>query len=285
MIDAVDDQATAAANDGVLPGPAPVAGDAVLALNCPGDPVRNAVREIPIVIQDRSFNADGSLFYPDNRAFFEGLKISRPAGRLRSRISDMAPIWNPEAFFNVMVVNGVSWPKLDVAQAQYRFRLLNGCNSRTLNLALFVVDPATGRIDPTREIPFYMIGSEQGALPKVVRIATGFATTLPGDGTLPAGIASPAPDPDQALLMAPAERPDVIVDFAGLPDGTVVRMVNTGPDSPFQGLQQRSGRSGHGRPPHHRPGHGVRGQERPDRGQRHRPRRRDAGDGGGGPGA
>ena len=28
--------------------------------------------EIPIVIQDRSFNADGSLFYPDNRAFFEG---------------------------------------------------------------------------------------------------------------------------------------------------------------------------------------------------------------------
>ena len=33
--------------------------------------------EIPIAIQDRSFNADGSLFYPDNRAFFEGLEPRR----------------------------------------------------------------------------------------------------------------------------------------------------------------------------------------------------------------
>ena len=46
---------------------------------CPG-PRRSAATspgtkyyEIPIAIQDRSFNADGSLFYPDNRAFFEGL--------------------------------------------------------------------------------------------------------------------------------------------------------------------------------------------------------------------
>ena len=51
--------------------------------------------------------------------------------------SDIAPIWNPEAFFNVMVVNGVSWPELEVAPAIYRFRLLNGCNSRFLNLAMF----------------------------------------------------------------------------------------------------------------------------------------------------
>ena len=28
------------------------------------------------MIQDRSFNADGSLFYPDNRAFFEGLNVA-----------------------------------------------------------------------------------------------------------------------------------------------------------------------------------------------------------------
>ncbi len=60
----------------------------VLALNVPGDPVRNSIREIPIAIQDRSFNADGSLFYPANRAFFDGLDdgpglstagISKPA--------------------------------------------------------------------------------------------------------------------------------------------------------------------------------------------------------------
>ena len=48
-----------------LPKPAPQRGDK------PG----TKYREIPIAIQDRSFNADGSLFYPDNRAFFEGLNV------------------------------------------------------------------------------------------------------------------------------------------------------------------------------------------------------------------
>ncbi len=55
-----------------LPGPAPVAGQGVFALNVPGNPVRNSIREIPVAIQDSSFNADGSLFYPPNRTFFDG---------------------------------------------------------------------------------------------------------------------------------------------------------------------------------------------------------------------
>ncbi len=54
--------------------------------------------------------------------------------------SDIAAIWNPEAFFNTMVVNGVTWPTLEVEPDLYRFRLLNGCNSRFLNLALYEVD-------------------------------------------------------------------------------------------------------------------------------------------------
>jgi FtsP/CotA-like multicopper oxidase with cupredoxin domain len=146
---------------GTLPGPAPVAGD---------DPNFNAVtramiREIPIVIQDRSFNADGSLFYPDNRAFFEGVtpnKLKIPFIGDPKRPSDISPIWNPEAFFNTMVVNGTTWPVLNVAQAKYRFRLLNGCNSRFLNLAMFVVNP-DGTLG--QEIPFYQIGAEQSLLP------------------------------------------------------------------------------------------------------------------------
>jgi FtsP/CotA-like multicopper oxidase with cupredoxin domain len=140
--------------------------------------------------------------------------------------SDIAPIWNPEAFFNVMVVNGVSWPELEVAPARYRFRLLNGCNSRFLNLALFT--------DGGQEIPIYQIGAEQGFLRQVVRVETGFATPLPGNGTLPSLVA--APDPQQALLIGLAERADVIVDFSGLPDGTRVRMTNTAPDAPFGGF-------------------------------------------------
>lgn len=50
-----------------------------------------------------------------------------------------------------------------------------------------------------QEIPFFQIGAEQGFLPKVAMISTGFAMQLPGDGTIPPKQA--APDPDQALLM------------------------------------------------------------------------------------
>ena len=42
--------------------------------------MRDSIREIPIAIQDRSFNEDGSLFYPDNRAFFEELNVEGTTG-------------------------------------------------------------------------------------------------------------------------------------------------------------------------------------------------------------
>ncbi len=232
-------------NPAVLPGPAPVAGQELLQLNVPGDTVRNGIREIPVAIQDRSFDRSGNLFYPKFRAFFEGID----KGQLKidfASFSDVLPHWQPEAFFNVMVVNGVSWPELEVAPALYRFRLLNGCNSRFLNLALFVVDgPGDDGVMGTEddelgdELPLYQIGAEQGFLKKVVKIQTGFATELPGDGSLPVDV--PAHDPEQALLMGLAERADVLVDFRGLPANTIVRMINTAPDEPFGGFNSEAG--------------------------------------------
>lgn len=245
-----------------LPGPAPAG------LGDPNfDPAyRTSIREIPVVIQDRSFNADGSLFYPGSRAFFDGY-----TGPTTPNNSDIAPIWNPEAFFNTMVVNGTTWPTMTVAPERYRLRLLNGSNSRFLNLAMFeviqtrrdrinarllaflnrlnnrlggrlqrLVDRTTARINAQPatygvEAPIYQIGADQGFLPKVVQVQTGFATQLPGDGTVPA-VLTPAPDPQQAMLMGPAERADVIVDFSGFAPGTVVRMINTAPDAPFGGF-------------------------------------------------
>jgi hypothetical protein len=73
-----------------------------------------------------------------------------------------------------------------------------------------------------------------------------------------------APSPEQALLLSLAERADVLVDFSGLVNGTVVRMINTAPDEPFNGFQDNTpadpGTSGHesgGLRPVHRPcGHG-----------------------------
>jgi FtsP/CotA-like multicopper oxidase with cupredoxin domain len=200
----------------VLPGPAPEAGQTVLELNLPDAETRMKIREIPIVIQDRSFNEDGSLFYPDNRAFFEGLDPEQLQIDFVPH-SDVAPIWNPEAFFNVMVVNGVSWPVLEVAPALYRLRLLNGCNSRFLILKF-----------DRDDVPVYQIGAEQGFLPAPISL---------NDFTYPhrAGGGDADDDDNAYVLMALAERADVIVDFRGLADGTSVTLLNIGPDEPFGG--------------------------------------------------
>ncbi len=206
-----------------LPGPSPRVNDEQ------GNNPFGKYYEIPLVIQDRSFNKDGSLFYPKHRAFFERI----PKKKLKIKFApetDIAKRWNPEAFFNVMVVNGISWPYLDVDKARYRFRVLNGSNSRTLNLALFVVK-ADGSLG--KEIPMWVIGGDQGLLSDVVKVSTG-KQELYDDET--GTIRTKKLDPGQALLMASAERMDIIVDFTNLATGTKVRMINTAPDTPFGGF-------------------------------------------------
>jgi FtsP/CotA-like multicopper oxidase with cupredoxin domain len=192
-----------------LPGPAPKPGQSVLELNLPTSTVRRKIREIPIAIQDRSFDQDGSLFYPEKRAFFEGLNPSDLQIPF-APVSDVAPIWNPESFFNVMVVNGVAWPQLEVAPALYRFRFLNGCNSRFLWLKF-----------DNAGVKAYQIGAGQGFLPAPVDMNI---LDLDGSG-----------DGKAQLLMALAERADVIVDFRELADGTEIELLNIGPDEPFGG--------------------------------------------------
>ena len=185
--------------EAILPGPAP---DRAI------DPF-GAYYEIPIAIQDRSFDADGGLFYPDNRAFFEGLEPDQlqipfiPDVACDGLQSDVPPIWLPEFFGNMMVVNGQTWPFLDVEQRRYRLRLLNGCNSRFLILQFD---------DPSVEV--WQIGAEGGFLP------------APVDVNAVAG---------GQILMAPAERADIIVDFTNVPAGTPVTLLNLGPDEPFGG--------------------------------------------------
>jgi FtsP/CotA-like multicopper oxidase with cupredoxin domain len=200
----------------VLPGPAPGVG---------ANPF-GTYYEIPIAIQDRSFNADGSLFYPDNRAFFEGLNVpGKPAqipGQPLLRIpfvpdpacggpSDISPIWNPEFFGNITVVNGYSWPYLNVEKLRYRFRFLNGCNSRFLILVGTTQDPTALGPDEraSQDLTFWQIGTEGGFLP--------------------------APVPQTELLMGNAERADVIVDFSAFNVGDVVYLTNEAPDEPFGG--------------------------------------------------
>lgn len=173
----------------VLPGPAPKANDPF--------PSNKPYYEIPMAIQDRSFNSDGSLFYPDTREFFDGI-----TGPFIPE-TDIAPIWNPEFFGNMIMVNGNTWPFQTVEQRRYRFRVLNGCQSRFLILD-FAGIPG---------IEVWQIGNEGGFLAAPVNLTTGH---------------------DNRLLMAPAERADLIVDFSGVPVGPWV-LGNVGPDEPFGG--------------------------------------------------
>ena len=173
----------------VLPGPAPKANDKF--------PPNKSYYEIPIAIQDRSFNTDGSLFYPDTRAFFD--EITGPY----IPETDISPMWNPEFFGNMIMVNGNTWPFQTVEQRRYRFRFLNGCQSRFLILDFSKI--------PGVEV--WQIGNEGGFLGAPVNL-----TAVNGN----------------KLLMGLAERADVIVDFTNVPVGNYA-LGNVGPDEPFGG--------------------------------------------------
>ena len=174
----------------VLPGPAPKDGDKF--------PPSKTYYEIPIAIQDRSFNDDGSLFYPDSRVFFDEI-----VGPYLPAEEGFSPIWNPEFFGNMMMVNGNAWPFQTVEQRRYRLRFLNGCQSRFLILDFTQI--------PGVEV--WQIGNEGGFLAAPVNITTGHGNRI---------------------LMGLAERADVIVDFTNVPVGSHV-LGNVGPDEPFGG--------------------------------------------------
>jgi FtsP/CotA-like multicopper oxidase with cupredoxin domain len=125
----------------------------------------SGVYEVAMAIQDRSFHPDGSFAYPE--------------------------LWQEDFFGDRMLVNGKVWPYLDVARGKYRFRLLNGSNSRTLTLAL------------SDGSSIHLIGVEGGLLPAPVALAE--------------------------VTLGPGERADVVVDFADHPAGTRLELVNGAP--------------------------------------------------------
>jgi len=101
------------------------------------------------------------------------------------------PIWVPEFFGDTPVVNAVAYPFLDVEPRRYRLRLYNGSQARFYNFKF---------VSPAGNMPFWVIGMEQSLLPVPVMKTT--------------------------LLLAPGERADVIIDFAGFPLGTLVTLKN-----------------------------------------------------------
>src|SRR6266498_2985749 len=160
-------------------------------------PPNKTYYEIPIAVQDRSFNTNGALFYPDTRAFFDGIEGPYIPD------TDVSPIWNPEFFGNMIIANGNTWPFQTVERRRYRLRFLNGCQSRFLILDFNNI--------PGVEV--WQIGNEGGFLAAPVNLTA---------------------NNGNRLLMGLAERVDLIVDFTNVPVGNYV-LGNVGPDEPFGG--------------------------------------------------
>jgi spore coat protein A, manganese oxidase len=124
-----------------------------------GDDREGGYPEVPLVIQQYAFNADGSL--ADREA-------------------------------DTVVVNGRSWPVLEVEPRRYRFRVLNAADTRELLLTV-----STG-------LPLDVIGADGGLLPRTARVG--------------------------ALPVAAGERYDVVVDFTGIRPGTELHLINANGD-------------------------------------------------------
>ena len=117
--------------------------DAEKALNLP-----QGEFEIPLMLQDRLFHHDGSLYYP---------KVANGPKE--------HPIWIQEFYGDVNCVNGKVTPFLEVEPRKYRFRILNAANSRFYHLRLFNSDATGTIISQSFEVPsFQQIGTDGGLL-------------------------------------------------------------------------------------------------------------------------
>jgi spore coat protein A len=95
--------------------------------------------DVPIVVQDRTFNPDGSFFYP--------------------------PTLQDAFYGDKILANGKVWPFMNVDQGKYRFRFLNGSQARVYKMRLENLD------DPAQVIPFYLIGTDGGLITAPISLA------------------------------------------------------------------------------------------------------------------
>ena len=174
---------------------------------------------IEMAIQDRAFTADGQLYYPAFR--------DDPLPGTDETVGDVvpeefyaengedAPSAVPEFFGDVILVNGMAWPTLDVALGEVQFTLLNGSDSR-----FYVLEFDNPDVRAT------LVGTDGGLLPAAIEI-------FDGDGVQEQG---------EFLVLAPGDRVELVVDFGGLSDGEEALLVNRGPAyEPFKGLDYATG--------------------------------------------
>jgi len=214
--------------------------------------------QIPLVIQDKSFNPDGSLWYP---SAYEG-----PASQVipdlpdpwdpltQSMVNSMAGKtgrWDcdttaalppavscvPEFFADTSLINGAPYPYANIPAAPIRFRILNGSQARFYNLQLYYESLSSpGEADLSKPGPaIIQIGTEGGFL---------FAPAVLNNPPKPIGFdtnpASPAFGNANRynLLLGPGERADLIIDSTSAAGRSLI-LYSDAP-APFPGGDQRN---------------------------------------------
>ncbi|MBZ5542687.1 MAG: multicopper oxidase domain-containing protein [Acidobacteriia bacterium] len=192
------------------------------------DFIENGGRELPLVFQDKIFcgpnitAVDPTWIRPANQTL--------PGDLWYAHVYDIARYGNlgpnplgpppdpscvPEYFGDTMLTNGTVYPQVTVEARRYRLRILNACNSRFMNLQLYVDDGSPNGITLNgsgnpRNAPalnhaagdspnFLVIGTEGGFLPAPAYVPTNGPF---GGATI------------GSLFLSPAERSDVIFDFS-----------------------------------------------------------------------
>ena len=148
-----------------------------------------------------------------------------------------------EQFNDTPLVNGTAYPTLEVEPKAYRLRVLNAANDRFWNLQWYIPDPRTGtesevalnpnelaaaqtdiNVFPTPDTNFspagpswIQIGTEGGFLPAPVVVPNQPTTWITDPTRFDVGLVD-----KHSLLLGPAERADVIVDFSGHRNKTLI---------------------------------------------------------------
>jgi FtsP/CotA-like multicopper oxidase with cupredoxin domain len=169
--------------------------------------------EMPLIIQDRSFLAEPDakgrrLLYGHAPYLRDRVSLAANAGNPKILRENIRKLGAPMGEFkgDAMCVNGKVWPYLKVKPRAYRFRVLNGCNTRMLVLRLSHEDgKLPGEPDlgaDNRGLEMLQIGGDAGFI----------SPPVPLRGVLVNG----QPTTSDFLVLASGERADIVIDFSGL---------------------------------------------------------------------
>jgi spore coat protein A, manganese oxidase len=177
--------------------------------------------DTPLMIQDKSFTADGQLYFPGASPDDPIPGTYDPVTGTWETVADglppdyverggTYPTTLPEYFGDFILVNGQAWPHTHVEQSDYVYHIVNGSDSRFYVLQL-----------SDANVEVMLIGGDGGLMPTAMMI-------MDGDGIQEEG---------EQIVLAPGDRVDLMFDFSNMSVGESIQLLNVGPAfEPFKGL-------------------------------------------------